>query len=175
MATTTTNLISLEEYLHTIYHPDCDFVDDHIEERTLGEFDHGRLQALLTMWFGAHEKDWNVRVVTEVRTRVSPTRVRIPDVCLLRRDAPRERVTVTPPLLCIEVLSPEDRIPRVLKVLDDYVKMGVPNLWIIDPTDPSERVAYIYKDSVLKLTSDRLTIPGTEIYLDLPALFAELD
>jgi Uma2 family endonuclease len=172
MATTTTNLITLEEYLHTVYRPDCDFVDDHIEERTLGEFDHGRLQALLTMWFGAHEKDWNVRVVVELRTRVSLTRVRIPDVCLLRRDAPREPVTLTPPLLCIEVLSPEDRLPRVLKVLDDYVKMGVPNLWIIDPV---ERIAYIYKDSTLKLVSDRLTIPDTEIYVDLPTLFAQLD
>jgi len=26
-----------------------------------------------------------------------------------------------------------------------------------------------------KIVTDRLTIPGTPIYLDLPALFAELD
>ena len=172
MATTTTTLISLEEYLHTVYRPDCDFVDDHIEERTLGELDHGLLQARLTIWSGAHELDWNVRVVVELRTRVSPTRVRIPDVCLLRRDAPREPVTLTPPLLCIEILSPEDRLPCVLKVLDDYATMGVPNLWILDPT---ERIAYLYKDSALRLITDRLTIPGTEIYVDLPTLFAELD
>jgi Uma2 family endonuclease len=172
MATTTTNLISLEEYLHTIYHPDCDFVDDHIEERTLGEFDHGRLQAALAAWFINREKAWNIRAVVELRTRVTPTRVRIPDVCLLRRDAPREPVTLTPPLLCIEILSPEDRLPRVLKVLDDYVTMGVPNLWILDPTD---RIAYLYKDNTLKLISDRLAVPGTEIYVDLPTLFAEFD
>jgi Uma2 family endonuclease len=172
MATTTTNLISLEEYLHTVYRPDCDFVDDHIEERTLGEFDHGNMQAALTTWFFSHGRDWNIRAVPELRTRVTPTRVRIPDVCLLRRDAPREPVTLTPPLLCIEILSPEDRLPRVLKVLDDYVTMGVPNLWIFDPTD---RVAYIYKDSTLRLITDRLTIPGTEIYVDLPTLFASLD
>jgi Uma2 family endonuclease len=172
MATTTTNLISLEEYLHTVYRPDCDFVDDHVEERTLGELDHGRLQAALAAWFFNQEKAWNIRAVVELRTRVTPTRVRIPDVCLLRRDAPREPVTFTPPLLCIEILSPEDRLPRVLKVLDDYVTMGVPNLWIFDPTD---RIAYIYKDGVLKLISDRIAIPGTEIYVDLPTLFAELD
>jgi Uma2 family endonuclease len=172
MATTTTNLISLEEYLHTIYRPDCDFVDDHVEERTLGELDHGRLQAALAAWFIHREKGWNLRAVVELRTRVTPTRVRIPDVCLLRRDAPREPVTLTPPLLCIEILSPEDRLPRVLKVLDDYVTMGVPNLWLLDPID---RVAYIYKDGALRLIPDRLTIPDTEIYLDLPTLFASLD
>jgi Uma2 family endonuclease len=172
MATTTINLISLEEYLHTIYHPDCDFVDDHIEERTLGEFDHGNMQVALAAWFFNHGREWNIRAVVELRTRVTPTRVRIPDVCLLRREAPREPVTLTPPLLCIEILSPEDRLPRVLKVLDDYVTMGVPNLWILDPVD---RVAYIYKDGALRLIPDRLTIPDTEIYLDLPTLFAELD
>jgi Uma2 family endonuclease len=172
MATTTTNLISLEEYLHTIYHPDCDFVDDHIEERTLGEFDHGNMQAALTAWFFNQGREWNIRAVVELRTRVTPTRVRIPDVCLLRRDAPRDPVTLTPPLLCIEILSPEDRLPRVLKVLDDYVTMGVPNLWILDPI---ERVAYLYKDGALRLVTDRLTVPNTEIYVDLPTLFAELD
>ena len=172
MATTTTTLISLEEYLHTVYRPDCDFVDDHIEERTLGELDHGLLQARLTIWFGAHELDWNVRVVVELRTRVSPTRVRIPNVCLLRRDTPREPVTLTPPLLCIEILSPDDRLPHVLKVLDDYAIMGVPNLWILDPT---ERIAYLYKDCALRLITDRLTIPDTEIYVDLPTLFADPD
>ena len=50
--------------------------------------------------------------------------------------------------------------------------MGVPNLWLLDPTD---RVAYIYKDGALRLITDRLTIPDTEIYLDLPTLFASLD
>jgi Uma2 family endonuclease len=169
---TTPPLISLEKYLHTAFHPDCDFVDDHFEERNVGDYDHGRLQAALAGWFFNQEKNCNIRAVLSLRTRVSPTRVRIPDVCLLRRDTPREPVTVTPPLLCIEVLSPEDRLPRVLKVLDDYVRMGVPNLWILDPI---ERIAYIYKDGALRLIPDRLTIPDTEIHLDLPTLFAQLD
>ncbi len=96
------------------------------------------MQSLLTIWFGTRERSWGVRVVTELRTKVSSTRVRIPDVCLLRDDAPREEVTLTPPLLCVEVLSPEDRLPRTMKVMEDYAPMGVENLWIIDPL---ERVA----------------------------------
>jgi hypothetical protein len=51
--------------------------------------------------------------------------------------------------------------------------MGVPNLWILDPQD---RVAYDYASSgLLKLTTDRLAIPNTKIYVDLPTLFAALD
>ena len=35
---------------------------------------------------------------------------------------------------------------------------------------------YVYaSDGVLKLTTDRLGIPGTEIYVDLGELFAALD
>ena len=170
---TATQLIPIEEYLRTSYHPDCDYVDGELQERNLGEFEHGRLQALLTMWFGNNEKQWNVRVVTELRTRVASTKVRIPDVCLISRDAPREQVPVTPPILCIEILSPEDRLPRVAKRLDDFLAMGVQNLWIIDPID---RVAYIYSaQGLLKITTDRLAIENTPIYIDLPTLFASLD
>ncbi|SNS98788.1 Endonuclease, Uma2 family (restriction endonuclease fold) [Granulicella rosea] len=166
-------LISIDEYLKTPYHPDCEFVDGQLEERNVGEYEHSRLQSLLTIWFGNRESEWHVRVVTELRTRVSDMRVRVPDVCLIRASAPRERVTLTPPLLCVEILSPEDRLPRAAKVMEDYARMGVENLWILDPI---ERVAYVYKsDGELRLTSDRLSIPGTPIYVDLPALFANLD
>jgi len=170
---TATQLVSLEEYLRTSYQPDCDFVDGTIEERQLGEYEHGRVQAFLASWFFQNEKEWNVRVVTELRTRVTATHVRIPDVSLIRADAPREQVTVTPPLLCIEILSPEDRLPRVAKRMDDFLAMGVQNLWIIDPID---RVAYTYSGSgLLRLTTDRLAIESTPIYVDLPTLFAGLD
>jgi len=170
---TAAQLISIEEYLRTAYRPDVDYVDGAIEERQMGEYEHSRIQSLLTIWFGNNERPWNVRVVTELRTRVTPTHIRIPDISILRADTPREPVTVTPPLLCIEILSPEDRLPRVTKRMDDFLAMGVQNLWIIDPID---RVAYTYTGSgLLKLTSDRLAIEGTPIYVDLPTLFAGLD
>ena len=36
--------LSVEQYLNTTYRPDVDYVDGEIEERNLGEFDHGDLQ-----------------------------------------------------------------------------------------------------------------------------------
>ena len=36
-------LISVEDYLASCYEPDCDFVDGHVEERNVGEWDHSRL------------------------------------------------------------------------------------------------------------------------------------
>jgi len=170
---TTSALLTIEEYLKTEYRPDCDFVDGELEERNVGERDHNRIQLLIGSWFLSHEKEWNVEVIPEQRTRVSKSRVRIPDVCLVSRDISVEQVTVTPQLLCIEILSPEDRLSRTIKVLDDFAKMGVPHLWIIDP---KQRIGYIYTSpDNLQLVTERLTIPETPIYLDLPALFATLD
>ena len=86
---------------------------------------------------------------------------------------PREQVSLTPHLLCVEVLSPEDRLSRTTKVLDDFAGMGVENLWIVDPI---ERVGYIYQPGGrLQIVTDRLAIPTTPIYLDLPSLFAARD
>lgn len=170
---TTSALLTIEEYLNTEYRPDCDFVDDHIEERNMGQHDHGFLQLVAGAWFLSKAKEWNIHPVPEQRMRVSRNRIRIPDICVIRADAPREQVTITPPLLCIEILSPEDRLSRTIKVLDDFAKMGVPHLWIIDP---KQRIGYIYTSpNNLQLVTERLTIPETPIYLDLPALFATLD
>ena len=44
MATAPT-LISVEEYLSTSYHPDCDYVDGELEERNVGEYSHGKMLA----------------------------------------------------------------------------------------------------------------------------------
>lgn len=170
---TTPALLTLEEYLRTSYRPDCDFVDDHVEERNVGKFDHNRIQALVLAWFMSQEKLWGVIAVPEQRTQVSPSRVRVPDVCLIRADTPREQVTQTPQILCVEVLSPEDRLSRTTKVLDDFAEMGVKHLWIIDPRD---RVGYVYQPGGrLQQVTDRLAIPETGIYLDLVSLFVGLD
>jgi hypothetical protein len=44
----TPTLVSLSEYLATIYRPDCEYVDGELLERNVGEWDHSRLQALLS-------------------------------------------------------------------------------------------------------------------------------
>ncbi|MDQ2925893.1 MAG: Uma2 family endonuclease [Acidobacteriota bacterium] len=172
MATAPT-LLSIEEYLHTSYHPDADFVDGEIEERNLGEYEHAKLQHIISVIFGLNEDMWEADTVIEQRIRINSSRVRIADVAVLRADAPHEEVTATPPLICIEVMSPEDRLSRAKLVLADYFAMGVPNIWLIDPI---RRIAYIYNASGMQLVdSTVLAVPGTEIRLDLDDIFAKLD
>ena len=134
-------LLSIEEYLHTSYHPDVHFVDGEIEERNVGEYSHAKIQSFISHLFTLHEDDWHTDAVVEQRIRIASSRVRICDIAILRSDAPHEEVTATPPLICIEVLSPKDRLPRAELVLADYFAMGVPNIWLIDPY---KRLAYTF-------------------------------
>ena len=130
MATATR--VSLEEYLSTEYEPDCDHVDGVLEERNAGKQRHGETQSLIIGVLFALRGRHGFRVLTAQRVRVSPTRVRIPDVCLVARED-RDEVTQGPPLLWVEVLSPDDRFSRVLNRLQECLRFGVKTIWIIDP------------------------------------------
>src|SRR5579863_7520996 len=112
MQATTRALISVEEYLTTMYHPDCDYVDGEVLERNMGELDHASFETALGAYFFARRKEWNITVLTEMRVQVKPTRYRIPDVCVVLGGTD-EKILTKPPFLCIEILSPEDRWSRV--------------------------------------------------------------
>ena len=161
---------TLEEYLRTTYRPDCEYIDGEIKERNVGQWEHSRLQWILASWFDTHRHEWFCIGSTEQRTRVSPTRIRIPDLVLLPVKRP-PRVLVDPPLLIIEILSPEDTYSSIHTRSADYRTMGVQNIWIIDPETRSARM--ILGDSWQAAT--RLEIPNTPIFVELSYLFTRLD
>ena len=139
----TETLISVEEYLATSYRPDCDYVDGRIEERNLGEWDHADLQTAVATYFRTRAKKWGIRAVVEQRVQVSPTRFRIPDVTVILGD-PDGKILRKPPFICIEILSPEDRMSRVRTRVQDFLAMGVAYVWILDP---EARCAYVATQS----------------------------
>ena len=172
-AASTPAILSLEHYLRTSFKPDCDFVDGILEERNVGEFPHSRIQYKLVSWFDRHEEEWGTLGLTEQRIQVSPTNYRVADLCLIARKAPLENITVTPPLLCVEILSPDDRMERAMLVLADYHAMGVAQSWLLDPL---RRLAFTFDQHGLQeVQTDRLELPGTPIYVMLSTLFASLD
>jgi Uma2 family endonuclease len=123
-------LVSVEEYLKGDFRPDVDYVDGHIEERHKGEKNHGKLVIRLTNLLNAMA---GVFAFAETRVNVRASRYRVPDVCAYLDSEPEEEVFTRPPFLCVEVLSPEDRISRMMQVVKDYFEMGVRDVWIVDP------------------------------------------
>ena len=165
----TGTLLSVEEYLATSYEPDCDYVDGHIEERNLGEWDHSSLQAAIAAFFYTRRKALGISVATEQRVQVSPNRFRVPDVCVVLGQ-PREQVLIQPPFLCVEILSPEDRMSRLEQRIDDYLAMGVRYVWLLDPATKrafaatSETGLREIRDSILRTENPALELPLTEVF-----------
>ena len=128
---------------------------------------------MIAVLFTINKASWGVYAVTDVRTQVSASRFRVPDLSILLADAPRERILTHPPLIVIEILSPEDRLSRFQERIDDYIGFGVEHIWILDP---ERRAAWIAdRRGLLVVSGDELTVPGTPICVSLPALFAGLD
>jgi Uma2 family endonuclease len=161
--------IPLNEYLGINYRPDREYVDGEIRERNVGKYEHARVQALLARWFGNHEQEWGVQVVTEQRVRVSATRVRIPDVALLTLGSQPD-VILEPPLLVIEILSPDDSYSDTQERTLDYRAMGVETVWIIDPKTRTGRMC----SGTEWVEASRLEVKGTPLYVNLPEIFSQM-
>jgi Uma2 family endonuclease len=162
-------LVPVEEYLRTSYDPDCDYVDGEVVERNLGERDHSSIQRELVFFFRTRRDTWKTFVFPEQRVQVSARRFRVPDVCVYVGEEPQDQIFRTPPFICIEVLSPEDRWERTQQKIDDYLKFGVPYVFVLNPRD---KRAWAYtkdgsteiRDGVLRTENPVLAVPLEEIF-----------
>ncbi len=169
----TAALISVSEYLNTSYRPDCDYIDGQVLERNLGETPHSGLQIYLAMILRANRNIWNIRPYTEQRVQISEKRFRIPDICAMRPGDPPGPILRTAPLLCIEIYSPRDTARTMQDRIDDYLALGVPNIWLIDP---ARRLAWTADpNGQHPLATEAFTIEHTPIQIPLADLWAELD
>src|SRR5947209_18141463 len=82
--------VSVDEYLHTVYEADCDYVDGMVVERNVGEKGHAKLQKRFLFYFEERRAVWNIFVIQELRVQVSPTRYRVPDICVVLGPEPDE-------------------------------------------------------------------------------------
>lgn len=168
---TSATLVPLAEYLHTTYHPDREWVDGELRERHLGEFSHSSIQSFFNVYFANRGAGLGLRVFPELRTQVSGRNYRIPDILVRQRNLPAERIITTPPLLCIEILSPDDRMSDIQEKVEDYLMMGVGTIWIVDP----RRRKALHIDKSGQRPVEELTLAGYDVRIPLQDVFAELD
>ena len=163
-----TTLVSVEEYLHTDYSPDCDYVEGVLEDRNVGLRTHGVAQVRVLRFLVNLERQLDALVLIAVRVRIGPTRFRVPDVSVLLHDNSEEEIVTTPPFLCVEILCPEDRMSRMEIKIRDYLDLGVRYVWVIDPYS---RNAWTYTsegrieitDGVMRTKDPNIEMPLSEI------------
>ena len=71
--------------------------------------------------------------------------------------------------MCIEILSPEDRVSRFNERIADYFHMGVSYVWLLDP---QAKRAFCYTpgemhevlDGVLRTQQPNIEVPLAEVF-----------
>ncbi len=174
--------IPLEEYLTHTYHPDREYVDGELVERNVGEYFHSLLQLLIGHCLEVQREKTGIlfRTLPEQRMRVregfdTQRRYRIPDVMVLPPGYRKTGVTLDPPVLTIEILSPDDRLKDLVSKSQEYVEFGVALVIIADPY--ARRVYRVFSHGAEEIVNQQVEfmIEGTTIAIDFALLFAELD
>ena len=135
----------------------------------MGEQPHSILETAVGAFFFNRRRHFRIRVLTEQRMRIAPRRYRVPGICVYKEPAPRDTIFSTPPFIVIEILSPEDRVSRVRKKIDEYLSFGVSYVWLVDP---ERRRADVYtassiyeaKDGVLRTEDPSIAVPLAELF-----------
>jgi Uma2 family endonuclease len=124
----TTALITSEQYLATHFEREPELVHGKLVERPLPNLSHGRTQQRLAV-----RLDSAGFCCTEVRMRLAEDLYRIPDIAVFKGTGPNEEIPTSPPLLIVEVSSPDDRLHDLLQKLAEYRVWGVQHIWLAEP------------------------------------------
>jgi Uma2 family endonuclease len=97
----------------------------------------------------------------------------VPDVIASREVLPRLYSTGAVGI-CVEILSPQDRLKRTIEKGKNYLDWGVPSVWIIEPqTRTAWMLTREHPDGIWVHPDGNLVADQTEI--SLPEIFAEVD
>jgi Uma2 family endonuclease len=125
-------IVTPEQYLATQFQREPELVRGEIAERPLPTFQHGNLQLRMGSRLMALQQSYAVFTGVEVRVRIASDLYRIPDISMWEGAAP-EAVPSSPPLLVVEISSPDDRLDAMLQKLEEYRIWGVQHIWLIEP------------------------------------------
>ncbi|MBI1789368.1 MAG: Uma2 family endonuclease [Acidobacteria bacterium] len=166
MATAT--LVSVDEYLNSSY-PDGDreYVEGRLVELGMPTCEHGFLQSDLARYLGQHYPLLWVGI--SIRIQVTETRYRVPDVVAGTGDRPGGKAIYAPPLLVVEITSPDDRIGELDEKIEEYLALGIPYVWEINPRT---RKGYIHTpghrreatDGILRASEPEIAVPLAELF-----------
>ena len=129
-------LMDVEEYLRTSFDgSDCDYLDGEVVERNMGESPHADVQGNLYRLLWRFRRTLGIRVMLEIRVQIRPRRFRVADLAVWRDDNIGTGIPTVTPFLVVEILSPEDRMVRMLPKIQEYLSIGVEWVWVIDPEE----------------------------------------
>jgi Uma2 family endonuclease len=168
MASTPTTLVSVDEYLARTEKPNAEYEDGVVYPKPMPIGPHSVIQKrsvnLLDRQGAIALPELTVRVST------SPMKFLVPDVAVVREVPPT--YGMEPAVLCIEILSPEQRLGEMFAKCEQYHAWGVPYCWVIDP-DKGSAWEYHKDGEPTKVVSNG-TLRAGDLSVSLTELFAGL-
>jgi Uma2 family endonuclease len=166
-------LIPVDDYLSSSYHPDMEYVDGVLVERSMPTVLHGLFQALLAGYFRMHRKEFRFAVLSETRTQIAERATyRIPDIMLAPLPLENKKVMTRAPWVVVEIQSPDDRMTEQWKRFRDYLSIGVPYVILLDP---EESMAFQFvRGALVEKSFTELDLPTGRMPFDTTALFQQL-
>jgi Uma2 family endonuclease len=160
-------LISVDEYLRRTEKPNCEYIDGVLHPKPMPTTLHARIQKKLMLLLEGQ----GIEALAEVTVRLSATKFLVPDVVAAQHI--QSPYPTDPVSLCVEILSPEDRLGAMLAKCEQYHAWGVPFCWVIDP---EKQTAWEYQAGGEPVRLDRggilrageLTVPLAELFSGLP-------
>jgi Uma2 family endonuclease len=161
-----TAIVTVEDYLRRTEKPYCEYVDGVLYPKAMPTKFHALIQYMLQ----ALLRKQGMEVLAEVHVRLSPTKYLIPDV--IAAPTIQSPYPTEPVLLCVEILSPEDRIGATLEKCEQYHAWGAPFCWVIDP---EKQIAWQYHSGgELERIAHSGILTAGRLIVQIEELFSEL-
>ena len=126
-----TALVTVEEYLGANHKPACEYFDGVLRQKPMPTRKHGVIQGRLVRLIS--ERFSGFEAGTEITVRLREGKFLVPDLIVQRCDQIQDPYPYSPVHLCVEILSPSDKMNEVLTKCEEYHAWGVETTWIVDP------------------------------------------
>jgi Uma2 family endonuclease len=152
--------------------PPCEYDDGLLVQKSLGTRKHSQVQAnIITLISSRYD---TLNPLPELTARLRERKFYIPDISVEELAKPiqgRYPGPNNPVLLCVEVVSPPDRVGKLFAKCEEYHRWGVPYCWVIDP---DHKVAWEYFPNDFEPRKVRDAITAGSIQLLLSDVFSRV-
>jgi Uma2 family endonuclease len=165
----TVSRVSLQEYLESDYELEGELVSGALLPKPTGTLEHREMERWLLRLLERYEQADLGRAVHDLSIRYGGD-VRVPDLVFVQPGARFEGgIMMDLPLLCVEILSPSQRLSWLFAKYKTYHAWGVPYCWVVDPVG---KLAWEYhRDAPVRLLSGNDSLRAGEIQIGIGELF----
>ena len=164
-----TTLVTVEEYLAISEKPYFEYLDGVLRQKAMPTYDHGMMEwRLLSL---INKPAARFTACPELTLRLRERRFLVPDVGVQRRSELQKPYPTKPIFLCIEILSPDDRLSDTIAKCEEYHAWGVPFCWIVDPEE--KKCWEYHAGGQPNQISDDGHLTAQELSLSLADIFAD--